>query len=238
MKIIPTFLSRLLYTFVHESQRFVVKNVYADHNKSRSVRSALSLLLEQNKSGLMLNIGSGDTKIHPNILNLDIQSGCNVDMVASADDIPLPDCCVDLIVSQEVLEHVPNPSAALAEIYRVLKPGGCIYLQIPWVIGYHGCPKDFWRFSIDGITQLVKDSGFSIENLDITVGPFTGFYRIAVEASGIFGSLFSSLFYKPFKLFAAIILSPLKLLDMLSFRSQQSHRLAGGFFVVAIKRSQ
>ena len=176
----------------------------------------------------MLNIGSGITRIHPKILNLEINSGHNVDIVASADNIPLQHSSVDLVVSQEVLEHVPSPSDVLLEIYRVLKPGGCLYLQIPWVFGYHGCPNDYWRFSRDGIVQLVEDSGFCIQNLSITVGPFTGFYRVAVEAFAILGSLFSSA-YKAFKLFSAIIFSPVKLLDSFSLKSSQAHRLAGGF---------
>ena len=218
-------------------QRFVVKHIYADHNKSRAVKRILSRLLAQYEEGVMLNIGSGITRIHPKILNLEVNSGHNVDIVASADNIPLQHSSVDLVVSQEVLEHVPSPSDVLLEIYRVLKPGGCLYLQIPWVFGYHGCPNDYWRFSRDGIVQLVEDSGFCIQNLSITVGPFTGFYRVAVEAFAILGSLFLPSAYKAFKLFSAIIFSPVKLLDSFSLKSSQAHRLAGGFCVVAIKKN-
>ena len=128
-------------------QSFVVKNIYADHNKSHAVRHVLNRLLAQNESGVMLNVGAGNTRIHPKIINLDLDNGCNVDIVASADCIPLESSSVDFVVSQEVLEHVSDPFAVLREIYRVLKPGGLFYLQLPWVIGYHGCPKDFWRFS-------------------------------------------------------------------------------------------
>lgn len=217
-------------------QKFVVKNIYADHNKSKTVEHALNNLLQKHESGVMLNIGAGDTRIHPKIINLDLEPGFNVDIVGSADHIPLENLSVDFVVSQEVLEHVSDPYAVLEEIYRVLKPGGCFYLQLPWVIGYHGCPKDFWRFSKDGIAHLVESSGFSVKELNMAVGPFTGFYRIAVEAFAIFGSLFSALFYKPFKLFAAILFFPVKMLDLLPLKSQQVHRLAGGFFVVAIKK--
>ena len=46
-------------------QRFVVKHIYADHNKSRAVKRILSRLLAQYEEGVMLNIGSGITRIHP-----------------------------------------------------------------------------------------------------------------------------------------------------------------------------
>jgi predicted SAM-dependent methyltransferase len=78
----------------------------------------------------MLNIGAGDTRIHPNIINLDLNESPNVDIVASASCIPFSDCSVYLVVSQEVLEHVPDPSAVLEEIYRVLRPSGLLYLQL------------------------------------------------------------------------------------------------------------
>lgn len=44
------------------------------------------------------------------------------------EDVPLPDASVDLVVSLQVLEHVKDPQKVLAEIWRVLKPGGSFYL--------------------------------------------------------------------------------------------------------------
>ena len=45
---------------------------------------------------------------------------------------PLPDTSVDVVISQEALLHVPDKERALAEAYRILKPGGCIALT-DWV---------------------------------------------------------------------------------------------------------
>ena len=151
--------------------------------------------------------------------------------------VPLESLSVDLVISQEMLEHVPNPSDVMKEIYRILRPNGSLYLQVPWIIGYHGCPGDYWRFSVDGIKAIVEDSGFSVQLLQQTVGPFTGFYRITVEAFAILGSIFAPIAYKPFKLVASVFFAPVKLLDLLASKSNHSHRLAGGFFVVAKKSS-
>ena len=52
---------------------------------------------------------------------------------------------------------------------------------------------------VDGIKALVEDSGLSVQVLHQTVGPFTGFYRIAVEAFAILGSIFPTV-YKPLSL--------------------------------------
>lgn len=218
-------------------QKIVVKHIYADHNKSRSVQRVICHFVQQNAQGVMVNIGAGDTKIHPNMINLDLKAGPNVDIIASADNIPLLDNSVDLVVCQEMLEHVPEPLDVLLEIHRVLRKNGILYLQVPWTIVYHGCPQDFWRFSRDGISQIVLSAGFVVQELGVTVGPFTGFYRVAVEAFAILGSLLSERLYKPFKLSAALFLLPIKVFDLFSLNSKEAHRLAGGFFVVAMKES-
>ena len=220
---------------MHKLQKIIVKNIYADHNKSAAVKKVLSKLLDKGKVGVMLNIGSGDTRIHPDVVNMEVEDGLNVDIIGSADSIPYPDGAIDLVVSQEVLEHVSDPCLVLNEVHRVLRPGGIIYLQVPWVIGYHGCPKDYWRFSKDGIQKLVESHGFHLQDLGMTVGPFTGLYRVVVEAFAIFGSIISAHLYKPFKLLSAIVFLPVKWLDVFSGNSQEAHRLAGGFFVVATK---
>jgi SAM-dependent methyltransferase len=220
---------------VAKLQKFIVNHVYGDHNKSARVKHSLARLLSNASGKTILNLGSGDSRLNPSIINLDIEDGPNVDIIGSADHVPLGDSSVDLVISQEMLEHVPSPSKVLGEVHRVLRPGGILYLQVPWVIGYHGCPNDYWRFSRDGIQAIVKESNFTVLEVGETVGPFTGFYRIAVEAFAIFGSTIIAQAYKPCKLIAAILFVPIKWLDVISWRSKEAHRLSGGFFLVASK---
>lgn len=52
--------------------------------------------------------------------------------VASATDLPFPDSSYDAIWTLAVLEHVPNPERALAEMRRVLRPGGLLLLAPAW----------------------------------------------------------------------------------------------------------
>ncbi len=54
-----------------------------------------------------------------------------VDIVASGDDIPLPDESQDFVVSSHVLEHFPNPIKALLEWDRLVRPGGTIFMIVP-----------------------------------------------------------------------------------------------------------
>ncbi len=48
--------------------------------------------------------------------------------VAAGEALPLPDACVDAVTCWDVLEHVQSPEALLAELGRVLRPGGVLLL--------------------------------------------------------------------------------------------------------------
>lgn len=185
--------------------------------------------------GFGLNVGAGSTRIDPRVRNLDLFSGPNIDYVGRAEAIPLPDSSVDLVVTQETLEHVADPFKAIKEIHRVLKPGGTLYLQLPFVIGYHPSPTDFWRFTREGIVSLVEFAGLECSEVGVTVGASTGFYRIAVEYIAILLSVPVPPLYMPLKALLALLLYPIKLLDAVTGYSKQADRVAGGYYVVAHK---
>jgi SAM-dependent methyltransferase len=58
--------------------------------------------------------------------------------------IPFPSCMFDLVINNQVMEHVEDIDAALSEIYRVLKPGGIVLSLFPdrsiWREGHCGVP--------------------------------------------------------------------------------------------------
>lgn len=89
------------------------------------------------------------------------------DYVASADALPLDDDVVDAVLCTQVLEHVPDPFAVLREAARVLRPGGGIYLTVPFVWELHELPFDFWRFTPASIERLLTGAGF----VDVHVEP-------------------------------------------------------------------
>jgi SAM-dependent methyltransferase len=82
----------------------------------------------------------------------------------------LPDQLADLALSSQVLEHVPDPAAYLAEAHRLLKPGGTLLLSThgEWV--YHPDPTDYWRWTCDGLKKIVTDAGFQVQSFEGVVG--------------------------------------------------------------------
>lgn len=73
----------------------------------------------------------------------------------------------DIILSNQVLEHVNDERLAVKETYRVLKKGGVFAGSLPHISPIHLEPYDYRRFTSFGIIKLLKDAGFTnikIEN--------------------------------------------------------------------------
>lgn len=73
----------------------------------------------------------------------------------------------DFIVCTEVLEHTVNPFAAVAEMHRLLAPGGWLMLTTPFNFRIHGPLPDCWRFTEHGLRELLKGfEGVEIDALE------------------------------------------------------------------------
>jgi len=83
-----------------------------------------------------------------------------VDIVAGADSIPASDASFDAVLLTQVLEHVPDPAAVLAELRRILRPGGALYLTAPLVWELHELPHDYYRYTSEGLRHLLDRAGF------------------------------------------------------------------------------
>jgi Methyltransferase domain len=99
-----------------------------------------------------------DLRAHKGSLQLDLQA------------IDLPDASVDVMLCAHVLEHVPDTDKALAELRRVIAPGGHLFLQVPVLQGHTAPPAEpefhndstpvYWRFGFD-LTARLRNQGFT-----------------------------------------------------------------------------
>ncbi len=69
--------------------------------------------------------------------------------------IPFPNDRFDHILCTEVLEHAEEPGMLMAEMHRVLKPGGSMILTVPFSARVHHAPYDFHRFTAYGLTKML-----------------------------------------------------------------------------------
>ncbi len=73
---------------------------------------------------------------------------------------PVGDGVGDLVLMTEVLEHVLDPAAFLAEAFRVLCPGGHLVMTVPFAARWHFIPHDYWRFTPSCLERLLRGVGF------------------------------------------------------------------------------
>jgi SAM-dependent methyltransferase len=67
----------------------------------------------------------------------------DVDLNVDLTEIPFPNSTFDAIICNHVLEHIPNDRRAMAELLRVLKPGGWAMLQVPISLSLVATYEDF-----------------------------------------------------------------------------------------------
>jgi len=99
--------------------------------------------------------------------------GRSVDIVADVMALPLAAKSCDTVICLQVIEHVPEPGALMAELGRVCRPGGHLLLATPWLAPYHPEPKDYYRFSVDAFEYLFDRHGFDLVELRPSGGACT-----------------------------------------------------------------
>ena len=162
---------RASYSLVAERRdlpRKIKATLFGTHDISkRNFEKFRSEVLSSARSSpLVLMVGAGQRGMGTDVLYddpgilvaaFDIYPSPHTLFVADAHSIPLKDECVDAVCVQAVLEHVLEPSRVVSEILRVLKPGGIVYAETPFMQQVHEGAGDFTRFTELGHRWLFRD---------------------------------------------------------------------------------
>ena len=132
----------------------------------------LEEITKSNKNLLLVDFGCGDMPYKSVIEPLVGQYlGVDLDMNPKADHhidfdskTTLPDNYCDIILSNQVLEHVESPAGYLQEAYRILKPGGSLIISTHGYWYYHPTPNDYWRWTSAGLQKTIKKENFQIDS--------------------------------------------------------------------------
>jgi SAM-dependent methyltransferase len=71
----------------------------------------------------------------------------------------------DLIIADNVFEHLPYPHRAGRNVFQMLRPGGYFLNITPFLIRVHDVPIDCSRWTIDGMKYFLEDCGFDRETM-------------------------------------------------------------------------
>lgn len=93
------------------------------------------------------------------------------DVYADALALPVADGAADVVLLMEVLEHLADDRAALAEAARVLRPGGRLVLTVPFLYPLHDAPHDYRRYTRHALPGLLAAHGLAPEAFDVIGNP-------------------------------------------------------------------
>lgn len=157
------------------------------------------------------------------VVSFDVYASGGTTFVADGHEIPLVDSCVDAVVIQAVLEHVVDPVRVAQEAIRVLRPGGVLYAETPFMQHVHEGAYDFHRFSHSAhrwlFSELEEVKSGVLEGAAIAfLWSVEGLVR-AVTRSALLGKL------------VKVGLSPVRLLDRVSGSSHSLDAAASVYFL-------
>lgn len=196
-------------------------------------RSASAAIKNIGSDKLIVNLGSGVKIIRDDVVNIDFYPFLNVDVVADISDLPFADNSIDVAINEYVLEHVHNPEQIVREMYRILKPGGVIYVVVPFVASFHSSPNDFYRWSKPGLKELLKD--FEEVESGIRSGPTSALTYVISEWLATVLSFGINILQQFWFILFLTLLAPLNFLDYIIYKLPSSQNIAYGFYFIGKK---
>lgn len=168
----------MLKKLIKENRQWLDKEI-PDIARRQFFSPALRLLvkktfdvIDRHARGKVLDAGCGDQPFRKRItaqalgydtLDIEHRGGEPLTYTGSLLDMNMvPDQSYDTVTCFEVLEHVPQPFQAVAEINRVLRPGGTLLMSVPHLSRLHEEPHDYFRYTHYGIRSLLERNGFEV----------------------------------------------------------------------------
>jgi len=183
--------------------------------------------------GVVLNIGSGESAYGPDVVNMDIGPFANVDLVGVAERLPVADASCEGAILMAVLEHVRDADLTLTEARRILKPGGKLFVDVPFIQGFHASPHDYRRYTEPGLREAVERLGFEVEASGVAVGPASAATWIGSEFLALLLSGRSERAYRLLRPLTGWLLWPVKHADAWLDRHPMAYTAASAVWVRA-----
>jgi SAM-dependent methyltransferase len=132
---------------------------------ARWLRAEAAAAGERHGRYRVLDVGSGIKPYYPffaahasEFVGVDLANP-DADLQAPAEAMPVEDGSYELVLCNQVLEHVDDPDAVVRELHRVTAPGGRVLASTHGVMVYHPNPDDLWRWTHTGLERLFRRNG-------------------------------------------------------------------------------
>jgi ubiquinone/menaquinone biosynthesis C-methylase UbiE len=154
-------------------------------------------------------------------------------VIADAHFLPFKGDCFDIVYSIAVLEHVQKPWVVADEICRVLRQGGHVVVELPFLNVIHD-QHDYFRFTDKGIRSLFDESRFDsiLEQVSAGGGSFLSVFLLEYFQQFVPKKVLKTFW----RLAGRYLFSLLKYLDLAIDSSKELRRTANSFSFIGRKR--
>jgi len=187
-------------------------------------------------NSLIVEVGSRMRNISGNIINLDIRYSPDVDIVADGYRLPFKRRAITGIIIRGVLEHVSMPQVVINEIHRSLKDKGRVYVEVPFIQGFHADPGDYQRYTLDGLELLC--CSFSKIKSGICGGPASATAWILQEFLSQLSSFGNMWLKRKMSILFGWMCLPLKYLDFVMYSNPYAEIISSGFYFIGEKTDE
>jgi uncharacterized protein YbaR (Trm112 family) len=164
-------------------------------------------------SGRVLNVASGETDYGPHVVNLDMAVFPGVDVVGRAERLPFRDGVFDAAIMCAALNLIGDADRALEELRRVVRPGGDVLLDVPFVAEYQAQPRDYRHYTADGLSFDLSRHGFEALAAGVSVGPGSAAAHVLADYLALLFSGRSRRVYRLARVATSWLAVPLKYTD-------------------------
>ena len=199
----------------------------------RSKLRLIGLIESLGENAVIVNVGAGFSDLGPRVINTDIFDSGTTNVISSALALPFADESIDLVIMQGVLEHVPDASRTLDECIRVIKQGGKLYTEMPFLQPYHEAPIDMRRCTLPGLAEMCKP--LRLVESGMNVGPASTLTWITRELLAGVLSGGNERLYPRVSSLVGWFLFPFKYLDHWLETKPHLHRIGSSFYYIGEK---
>jgi ubiquinone/menaquinone biosynthesis C-methylase UbiE len=203
---------------------------YASRLVADLVAQYYKKMLPIHAGGKLLDLGCGKVPLYGAYKDMVVDVTCvdwenslhknnHLDVVADLNELlPLEAAQFDTVILSDVLEHIREPQQLVREIFRVLKPGGKLIMNVPYFYWLHEEPYDYYRYTKHALKYMAEKAGLEVLEIESLGGlpeiladlhaklfmkiPFIGKF-MALSLQGLTQLVFSTGFGKKFSVSSA-----------------------------------
>jgi SAM-dependent methyltransferase len=149
--------------------------------------------LKHHARGRLIDLGCGKVPLYVGYAKYVDEVHCvdwegsfstNIHLDATQDltkPLRLDDGAFDTVILSDVLEHIPTPDALISETGRILRRGGTLIMNVPFLYGLHEMPYDYYRYTESALRRFAENAGLQVVTLDPIGGSVEVFADLAAK---------------------------------------------------------